>query len=137
MAQIIRNKKAYDSGDATVTINGVLLNVIEINYDVEQEHQLNHTLGNSATSWSRGKIKPTASMSLMMEDAADLEKTANGDLLKIKPFDINVTIVNEFNELVNDTITAKFQKQGREVKGDMGLQFQYDLFCLGIEFNNI
>jgi hypothetical protein len=137
MSEIIRNKKAYDSGDVTVVINGVLLNVIEISYDVEQEHQLNHTLGNKASSWSQGKIKPSASMSLMMEDATTIESGVGGDLLGIKPFEVNVTFANEFNVLVNDTITAKFQKQGREVKGDMGLQFQYDLFCLGIEFNNI
>lgn len=136
MATIIKNKKAYDSGDVTVFINGVPLNVSEITYETEQEHQLNHTLGNKATSWSQGKISYSASISLMMEDAVTLEDAALGDLLSVKPFAVNVTFTNDYNKLVNDTIIGKFQKQGREVTGDMGLQKQYELFVLDIEYNN-
>ncbi|HRO76120.1 MAG TPA: hypothetical protein PLP27_08250 [Crocinitomicaceae bacterium] len=137
MATIIKNKKAYDSGDVAVFINGAPIDVVEITYETEQEHQLNYTLANKATSWSRGKVSFSASISLMMEDAVLLEDASNGDLLSIKPFPINVTYTNEFNKLVNDTILAKFQKQGREVTGDMGLQKQYDLFVLDIEYNNV
>lgn len=136
MATIIRNKKAYDSGDVSVFINGVPINVSEISYETEQEHQLNYTLKDEPTSWSKGKRSYTASITLMMEDVLPLEEASNGDLLSIKPFPINVSFVNEYNKLVNDTIIAKFQKQGREVSGDMGLSKQYDLFTLGIEYNN-
>lgn len=137
MASVIKNKKAYDSGDANCTINGVPINITEITYATEQEHQVNHTLANKATSWSRGKISDSCSVGIMMHDIVDLEKaTGSGDLLQVPPFDINVTFVNEFNDVVNDTITCKFQKQGREVTGDMGLQMQYEMFVLGIEYNN-
>jgi hypothetical protein len=136
MSTVIRNKKAYDSGDVDVTINGVMLDVVEINYDTEQEHQLNHTLKNKANSWSMGKITPTATMTVMMHDITPIEQAAGGDLLKLRPFDINVTFVNEYNVPVNDTIVAKFQNQGREVTGDMGLNKQYTLFVLDIKFNN-
>ncbi|WP_136464940.1 hypothetical protein [Flagellimonas onchidii] len=136
MANVIKNKKAYDSGDVDVFINGVPIDIMEITYDTEQEHQLNHTLKNDATSWSQGKKTHTASVTLMMHDAVALEYAAGGDLLSIKPFDINVSFVNDYNEIVNDTITAKFMKQGREVTGDMGLNKQYDLFVLDIKYNN-
>lgn len=136
MANVIKNKKAYDSGDVDVFINGIPVNVTEISYETEQEHQLNYTLKNKATSWSQGQISNTGTVTLMMEDAVQLEDAANGDLLSVKPFDINVTYVNEFNKIVNDTITAKFMKQGREVTGDMGLSKQYDLFILDIQYNN-
>lgn len=136
MPNIIKNKKAYDSGDVEVFINGEAIDVVEITYDTEQEHQLNHTLGNNATSWSKGKKTHSASVTLMMHDAVLLEKAAKGDLLAVKPFDINVSYVNDYNEIINDTITAKFMKQGREVTGDMGLNKQYDLFVLAIKFNN-
>jgi hypothetical protein len=136
MATIIKNKKAYDSGDVSVFINGVPINISEISYETEQEHQLNYTLKDEPTSWSRGKKSYSASVTLFMEDVLPLEEAGKGDLLSIKPFPINVTFVNEYNKLVNDTIVAKFQKQGREVSGDMGLSKQYDLFVLGIEFNN-
>lgn len=136
MANVIKDKKAYDSGDVDVFIGGEPIDIKEITYETEQEHQLNHTLKNSATSWSMGKKTHTASITLMMEDAVVLEKAAGGDLLAIKPFDINVSFVNDYNEVINDTITAKFMKQGREVTGDMGLNKQYDLFVLDIKYNN-
>ena len=138
MANVIRNKKAYDSGDVEVFINGIPVNITEVSYDTEQEHQLNYTLKNAPTSWSKGKKSFTGTLTLMMEDAVRLEDSAeNGDLLAIKPFDVNVTFVNEYNKVVNDTLIAKFMKQGREVTGDMGLQKQYDLFVMDIRYNNV
>lgn len=133
MAKIIRNKKAYDSGDAETYINGVPYEVNEIEYSREQEHQLNYGLKNEATSWSQGKITPTATMTLMMADAVVLEASAPDGLLSLKPFDINITFVNEYNVIVNDKITVKFAKEGRSVTGDMGLNMQYDLFALDVQ----
>lgn len=136
MSTIIRNSKAYDSGDVDVSVNGIPLDVVEITYDTEQAHQLNYTLKNDATSWSQGQKTPSCTMTVMMHDITPLEQSAGGDLLAIRPFDINVTFINEFNVPVNDTIVAKFQNQGRDVTGDMGLNKQYTLFVLGIKFNN-
>ncbi|SNA83373.1 conserved hypothetical protein [Flavobacterium psychrophilum] len=136
MSTIIRNNKAYDSGDAEATINGIPFDIVEISYANEQEHQLNHTMKNNATSWSRGKITPTCTMTVMMHDITPIETACGGDLLKVAPFEINVTFINEFNVPVNDTIIAKFQDQGREVTGDMGLNKQYTLFAMSVKFNN-
>ena len=38
---------------------------------------------------------------------------------------------------MNDTILAKFQSQGREVNTEMGLNKQYELFVLEVEYNNV
>ena len=50
---------------------------------------------------------------------------------------INVTFVDGYNKVVNDTILAKFQSQGREVNTEMGLNKQYELFVLEVEYNNV
>ena len=134
MTRVIKNNKGYDSGDVEVFINGQLTSVSQIEYSTEQEHQLNYSLANEPTSWSRGKKSYSATITMLMEDVVDLERAAKGDLLAVKPFDINVSYVNEFNDLVNDTITAKFKNQGREVTGDMGLNKQYELFVLDIKY---
>ncbi|MRI64700.1 hypothetical protein EDM00_11990, partial [Ornithobacterium rhinotracheale] len=114
---------------------GVPIEVKSIEYGNEQEHQLNHTLGARATSWSFGKITPSASMTLLMNDVAALETAAQGDLLGLKPFTITVEFANEHNLVIVDRIIAKFQKEGRNVTGDMGLEFQYDLFALDVQLN--
>ena len=136
MGRVIKNTKAYDSGDVEAFINGVPAEFSEITYNTTQEHQRNYTLGNDASSWSRGKKEHSASATIPMHIITPIERSAGGDLLSIKPFDINVTFSNEFNEVINDTLTVKFMDQGREVTGDMGLEKQYELFVLGISYNN-
>lgn len=135
MADIRANGKAFDSGDVTVAIDGILVDdVKEITYASEQEHQLNHSLRNRATSWSKGKITHTCSITLYMGAVVAIEAAAAGDLLSRKPFLITVTYVNNDNVIVSDTILAKFQSQGREVTGEMGLAKQFDLFVIDIVY---
>lgn len=137
MAGIRKNGKAYDSGDVLVNILGQQEDeVAEIEYSTEQQHQQNFSLANRPTSWSMGQITDTGRIVLHMNAARKIEKAAGGDLLSIAPFDINVTYANEFNELVNDTIVCKFASQGRTVDGSMGLKQEYQLFVLGIAYNN-
>jgi hypothetical protein len=136
--KIRRDGKAYDGADATITALGnVWEEVVSIEYNTTMEHQKNYTLGmNDASSWSMGKKDHTGSITMMMNQAVQIENACKGDLLRIKPFTINVTFVNEYNQIVNDTVQAKFQSQGREVNTEMGLNKQYELFVLGVEYNN-
>lgn len=138
MSVINRNGKAYDSGDVHIAMFGRLdYEVTEITYGTDQEHQANHSLGtNRQTSYSMGKVTHNATMTLRLSSGSAIEKAVGGNLLAIKPFDINVTLVNEDNDIINDTLTVKFQNQGREVGGDMDLKKQYTLFVLDIKYNN-
>ena len=138
MSIINRNGKAYDAGDVLIAMFGsISYEVTEISYSTEQEHQMNHSLGsNKGSSWSAGKITNSGSMTIRMASASAIEKAAGGNLLAVKPFNINVTFVNEYNDIVNDTLTVKFQDQGRAVDGGMDLKRQYNLFILDIDFNN-
>ncbi|CAA0144737.1 conserved hypothetical protein [Tenacibaculum maritimum] len=133
MATINRNGKAYDSADVKVQINGVPIEVSKLSYSNEQEHQLNYSLGKNATSWSMGKVTPSASIGLAMHDVVPLEKASGGSILNIKPFIITVEFVNEYNLIVVDKILGKFQSEGRDVTGDMGLEREYDLFALSVK----
>jgi len=135
---IYRNGKAYDSGDVHIAMFGsISYEVTEITYNTEQEHQSNFSLGsNEKTSYSMGKVNDSATMTLRLASLSAIEKAAGGNLLRVKPFDINVTFTNENNDIVNDTLTVKFMNQGRDVGGDMDLKKQYNLFVLGIDYNN-
>lgn len=139
MSVIRRNGKAYDSGDVTVALFGsVSYEVTEISYNTEQEHQKNYSLGsNKGTSWSMGKIDESASITFRLSSMSAIEKAADGDLLRIKPFSINVTVTNDSNDIINDTLWVKFQDQGRDINGDMDLKKQCKLFVLDIDYNNI
>lgn len=134
MPTIRKNGKQYDSGDVTVTMFGYEEpEIAEIVYNTEQEHQLNHSLSNKATSYSMGKIEHNGSISMYMTAARRIEKASAGNMLGIKPFDILVSFVNEDNEIVVDKVTAKFKSQGRDVNGEMGLKKQYELLVLDVK----
>src|SRR5688500_4363863 len=139
MTTVKKDGKAYDSGDAQITMLGSTESEItEITYGHDQEHQLNYALGgNEPVSWSRGKVSYTASVTMSMKTVVALEDAKGGDkrLENIRPFDIIVTYVNEFSKIVKDKIKCKFKGQGREVNGEMGLGKQFELFVLGIDYN--
>jgi hypothetical protein len=136
MATITRNGKAYDSADVEVFVNGVPVEVTSATYGNEEENQLNYTLGKTASSWSSGKITPNATLGFMMHDIVPIELAANGgSILNIKPFDVIITFTNEFNIIVTDRLLVKFQNEGREVTGEMGLKKDYTMFALKVELN--
>ena len=136
MAGVRKNGKAYDSADVVVTILGTVEDEVKsIMYNTDQEHQLNHSLRKVATSWSMGKETYKCTLELYMNASRKLEQISNGDVLSIAPFDTYVTFVNEFNDIVTDKITMKFQSNGRQVNGEMGLAYQYEMFVLGIDYN--
>lgn len=139
MSLIKKNGKAFDAGDVDVTLFGRNnYEVTEITYNTEQEHQPNHSLGsNKQTSFSMGKISNTGSITLRLASASAIEKAAGGDLLRVKPFHVNVSFVNDSNDIVNDTLLVKFQSQGRDVGGDMDLKKQYTLFVIDVDYNNV
>ncbi len=136
-ARVVQGNKSYDSGDVKITLLGNEVNEVEeIVYETTLEHQRNYGLSRTPKSWSMGKREYSGSITLPMHEAILIENAAEGDVLSIKPFDINVTYLNEYNQIVNDTIYCKFESTGREVNGDMGLSKQYQLFVIGITYNN-
>lgn len=138
MAVINRNGKTFDSGDVHVTVFGSIdWEITEVTYGEKQAHQANYSLGsNKPTSYSRGKIEYESSLTMRLSSASRIEKAADGNLLNIKPFPINITFLNDDNEIVNDTVYAKFSNNKREVNGDVDLKTQFELFVLDIDWNN-
>ena len=136
MADITRNGKAYDSVDCEAFLDGVPLEIISATYGNEQEHQLNFTLGQNATSWSKGKRTPNCTIGIMMHDIVPIELAAKGrSILDIPPFYMIFTFTNEFNVIVTDKVLVKFQNEGREVTGEMGLKKEYSMFALEVKLN--
>lgn len=136
MAEITRNGKAYDSADMEVFISGVTVEVTTATYGNEQEHQLNFGTGSNASSWSKGKKTPSVTLGFMMHDIVPIELAAKGgSILDIAPFYVIVTFTNEYNIIVTDRLLVKFQNEGREVTGEMGLKKEYAMFALKVELN--
>ena len=139
MSLINKNGKTYDGGDVHIAMFGSIdWECTQITYNTTQEHQANHSLGsNKMTSYSMGKVSNDGNVTLRLPSGNIIEKACGGDILKVKPFHINVTFFNDDNALVNDTLLVKFQDTGRDVSGDMDIKKQYTLFVLDVDYNNI
>jgi hypothetical protein len=139
MSIIRKNGKAYSAGDVHVSIFGSIdYEITEISYSKKQAHTANYSLGSKdPTSYSAGNNTYEASMTMRLKSIAMLEKAAGGDLLRIKPFDINVTFTDDENQMINDTLTVKFADTGRNIGSDDDMKQQFTLFCLDIKYNNM
>ena len=103
MAKILVNGKSYDSEDVTALINGVPIDLSEISYSSKKETQLNYALGSDKPILIvEGKKEYEGSMSILMNNAVILESSAGGDLLKLEPFNINISYINSSNKVVVD-----------------------------------
>jgi hypothetical protein len=138
MSTIRRNGKSYDNGDVKVNLFGRDdFEVTEITYGSNQPHTANYALGDhKPSSYSTGNIEFSTSMTLRLESVNAIEKAAGGNLLRIKPFNVNVTFVDENNEIINDTLLVKFTSQGRSAGSDDDLKQQFEMFALDIDWNN-
>ena len=142
MPQITRNGKTFDTGDVTISLLGYLdTDVDSISYSTKAEVKGVWTLGRLMKTFTRGKVEPTAKMTMLLTGVQKLEKIAaqvnGGDtsLWKLKPFVITVNIINDDNEEITDHITVVIVSQGRDISGTDALKYDIDLFALDIQFS--
>ena len=72
---------------------------------------------------------------MRLKSASAIEKAAGVPLTEIKPFPIVVVLVNEENEIIKDVLTVKFKEQKRSFGDSDDVVVEYEMFCLGINFN--
>ncbi len=137
MSVVNANRKMYDQGDAEITMLGAIVtNWKKIEYGDTQENQVNHGGSNEVIGYSEGKKTYFGTYTLGMDEIKNLQSIEgiDGDIKKIKPFNIIVTFLNEDNGILNDVITCKFTGLRRNVEG-MDLASDLELLVLGIKYN--
>ncbi|MBR4137833.1 MAG: hypothetical protein IKU05_05420 [Bacteroidales bacterium] len=134
---ISRKGKAYSDGDVHIAMLGTIDHeVTKIDYDMKQAHTPHYSLGSvDPTSYSQGRKEYACSLGLRLKSASAIEKAAGVSLTEIKPFPIVVVVVNEENEIIKDILTVKFKEQKRSYGDKDDVVCEYDMFCLGIQFN--
>jgi hypothetical protein len=125
------NGKNYGWGDITCLIGGLpLTNITAIKYEEEQEKENVYGAGRNPVSRATGRIKPTASITVMVEAIMAIQKNApNRKLTSIAPFPIVVAYQPESGPIIKDVImNCEFKKNMRDWKeGDMKLPVTIDL----------
>ncbi len=132
------NGVEYSWGDIASCINGVpITGIVAISYGDKQDMQNNYGAGRHPVSRSKGRITPSAIITLYMSEVVAISRTApNGRMQDIAPFDIEVAYLPENGIIVVDKIrNCQFTENKRDWKeGDMNQQVELELLPSHIEF---
>lgn len=136
---IRRMGEVYSSGDCVVTLAGMFdINPSAISYNYKYAHEYQRGLKREPRGWRIGSKEMEAKLTLPLDVISVVEKAAKavgGDIVKIKPFPINITFFNDENEAIRDLVIAKFTGNGRDVSNDGELEYEYELFVTGMTLN--
>lgn len=139
--RIRRMGEVYSAGDCVVTLAGMFdIDPSEISYSYKYAHEYQRGLKREPRGWRMGAKEMEAKMKLPLDIMTVVEKAAKlvgGDIAKIKPFPVNITILNDENETVHDYLLVKFTGNGRNITGEDGLEYEFELFVLDMKLNVI
>lgn len=116
------NGRAYDFTQILVKILGApVASVSAISYTEEQSKENNFGAGSRPVSRGRGAINASGSITLSMNDIEalrDSDAAIGGSLLKIQPFDIQVSFLNAQKVVTHVLKNCEFLDDGTEASQD-------------------
>lgn len=132
------NGKLYDWADIVTTIAGVpVTGIVAIEYSDDQEVEVKYGAGRYPVGYGKGRIKPTAKITLYQEEVETIQaQSVNGRLQDIAPFDINVTYMPDSGIVKTDKLrNCMFKNNKRGWKeGDTGKTVELDLLLSNIDW---
>ena len=133
------NGMLYSWADIVAAISGVpVTGITGIEYGDEQEVVNKYGAGRHPVGRAKGRITPSAKITLYQEEVEALQRQApNGRLQDIAPFDITVTYIPDSGIVTVDKIrNCQFKANSRKWKeGDTGQEVELELVTSHIEWN--
>ena len=135
------NGVEYSWGDIVSAINGVpLVGITAVSYGDSQDVQNNYGAGRHPVSRSKGRITPSAKITLHQSEVIALQsQSPTGRLQDIAPFDITVSYLPDSGIVVTDKIrNCQFKENKRDWKeGDMLQEVELELLPSHIEWGRV
>lgn len=132
------NGEEYSWGHIKTCINGVIVTgIVAISYGDKQDVQNNYGAGRHPVSYSKGRITPSAKITLYMSEVVAIVANApNHRLQDIAPFNIEVAYLPENSPIVIDKIrNCRFTENKRDWKeGDLNQKVELELLPSHIDF---
>lgn len=121
------NGRAHDWASITLKYaNVIVAGITAIKYGETRDKQDNYGLGSRPVSRGYGQVKATASITILAEEVAALEKIApNGDITMLPPTDVPICFIPiGSTEITTHTLkNFEFKENSRDMKaGDMGIE---------------
>lgn len=134
------NGMLYSWADIVAAINGVpVTGITGIEYGDDQEVVNKYGAGRHPVARAKGRITPSAKITLYQEEVEALQRQApSGRLQDIAPFDVMVTYLSDSGIITVDKIrNCQFKSNNRKWKeGDTGQEVELELVPSHIEWHN-
>jgi hypothetical protein len=134
------NGVEYSWGDIVATIGGTpVIGITGIEYDDDQVVENHYGAGRFPVSRSKGRVTPSAKITLAMGEVAGLQaKSPTGRLQDLAPFPVIVSYLPEDGQIVTDKImNCQFKKNARAWKeGDTRQLVELELVPSHIIWHN-
>lgn len=137
MENVLINGQAYDFTQIVFKILGVeIKSLSQINYTEEQEKENNYGTGTRPVSRGKGAITAACNFTISMNDIEAIRDVApDGSLLKLPPFDIEVTYLNSQKIVTHVIKNCEFTTDGVEgSQGDKDLKKAFDVLPSHIKY---
>lgn len=125
------NGREYGWGDIVLNIGGIpVTGIVAIKYEEEQEKENIYGAGRNPVSRGYGRVKATASITLLSATVMALKaKATNGQLHRLSPFSITVSYQPDNQPLVTHILkNCEFKKTAFDWKeGDMHKEVELEL----------
>jgi hypothetical protein len=135
------NGIAYGWADITVLIGGVpVTGITAIKYTDEQEVTNIYGAGRYPVARGKGRITPTASITLLVDEVIALQaNSTTGRLQDIAAFDVQVSYIPDNGKVVHDVIrNCQFSKNERDwSEGDASKTTELTLIPSHIEWGTL
>lgn len=132
------NGKSYENADITVNIGGlVIAGITALNYGEEDGITGVYGSGRKQVSYGVGQIKPTGSITLLMEEVQNIVAVApNGRIQDLSMFNITVAYTDaSLVQVVHRLVKCKFMKNVIDTKtGDTSIPVEIPLFIGDIKW---
>lgn len=132
------NGKSYENSDIAVNIGGIILSgVTALSYGEEDSIEGIYATGRKQVSYGVGQIKPTGSITLLMEDMQNILTVAPFGRIQDLPF-FNVTVsFTDVNlvTVIHRLVNCKFKSNKIDTKtGDTSIPVELPLFIGDIKW---
>ena len=132
------NGKSYENADISVNIGGIILSgVTALSYGEEDGIEGIYATGRKQVSYGVGQIKPTGSITLLMEDMQNILTVSPFGRIQDLPF-FNITVsFTDINlvTVIHRLINCKFKSNKIDTKtGDTSIPVELPLFIGDIKW---
>lgn len=130
--------KSYENADITVNIGGVILtSVTAINYGEEDSIEGIWATGRKQSSYGVGQIKPSGSITILMEEMQNILSVApNGRIQDLPFFNITISYTDlSLITVIHRLVNCKFKSNKIDSKtGDTSTPIELPLFIGDIKW---